>query len=174
MDRILITYYSLGGHTRGVAEEIQAATGADMDEIRDVRPRRGATGMLRALADAFLRRKPPVLAIAHDPRDYDLLVIGGPIWARRFAAPVRTFAEHYGPRAKRIAFFCTEGGNGDAPAYGDLERLSQRRPAATLTVDAAHLEPAAHRAELTRFVTGLQRPDVRGGGDLGADATIVH
>ncbi|QSX77778.1 flavodoxin family protein [Agrilutibacter solisilvae] len=112
MNDILIAYYSMGGNTRRVAEEIRAATGADMEEIREPKPRRGLRGVVGALFDATLRRRPAILAGAHAPADYDLLVIGGPIWASRLAAPVRTFAERNATQAKKVAFFCTEGGKG--------------------------------------------------------------
>jgi flavodoxin len=157
MNQILIAYYSMGGNTRRLAEEIRAATDADIDEISEPEPRRGFRGVMRALFDATLGRKPIILATEHDPADYDLLVIGGPIWARRLAAPVRTFAERYGPKAKQVAFFCTEGGKGAENGYSDLEQLSQHHAVATLTVDAGHLAPAAHRSDLGRFIAGLKR-----------------
>lgn len=157
MNKILIAYYSMGGNTRRVAEEIRAATGADIDEISEPAPRRGFKGVMRALFDATLSRKPNILDTEHNPADYDLLVIGGPIWARRLAAPVRTFAERYGPEAKQVAFFCTEGGKGAEAGYTDLEHLSQHHPVATLTVDAGHLAPAAHRSDLGHFIASLRR-----------------
>lgn len=145
----------MGGHTRRLAEEIRSATGADIEEIIEQRPRHGAWGMLRALWDASLHRKSGVLETKHNPADYDLLVLGGPIWASRLAAPVRTFAEQYGSWARRVAFFCTEGKQGADTAFADLEKLCQRAPTATLAVDAQHLAPADHRSDLDRFAACL-------------------
>ena len=159
MSRILIMYFSMGGHTQRLAEEIRSATGADIEEIIELRPRHGVGGMLRALWDASLRRKPGVLAAKHNPAEYDLLALGGPIWARHLAAPVRTFAEQYGPRAKRVAFFCTEGKQGAETAFADLEKLCQHKPVATLAVDAQHLASADHRSDFGRFVACLRREE---------------
>lgn len=160
MSSILIMFFSMGGHTRRLAEEIRSATDADIEEIIELRPRHGVRGMLRALWDASLRRKPGVLAAKHNLADYDLLALGGPIWARHLAAPVRTFAEHHGPRAKRVAFFCTEGKQGAETAFADLEKLCQHKPVATLAVDTQHLAPADHRSELGRFVACLRRGEL--------------
>lgn len=157
MSRVLIVFFSMGGHTRRLAEEIRSATGADIEEIIEQRPRHGAWGMLRALSDASLQRKSGVLAAKHNPADYDLLVLGGPIWASHLAAPVRTFAEQFGSRARRVAFFCTEGKQGADTAFAELEKLCQHKPMAALAVDAQHLEPADHRSELGRFVAWLRR-----------------
>lgn len=159
MSSTLVMFYSLGGHTQRLAEEIRSATGADIEEIIEVRPRHGMSGMLRALWDASLRRKPDVLAAKHNLADYDVLALGGPIWARHLAAPVRTFAEQYGPQAKRVAFFCTEGKQGAETAFADLEELCQHKPVATLAVDAQHLAPADHRSDLGRFVACLRREE---------------
>jgi hypothetical protein len=35
--------------------------------------------------------------------------------------------------------------------------LSQHHAVATLTVDAGHLDPAAHRSDLGHFIAGLRR-----------------
>lgn len=167
MKNILIVYFSMGGHTRALAEELAAATDADIEEITEVHPRHGAGGMWRALWDASWRRRTRIQPIRHDPADYDLLVLGGPIWARRLAAPVRTFAQQYGQRARAVAFFCTEGGKGADSAFGDLQRLSRRRPVVTLAVDAKHLSPPEHRSDLGRFVAYLMRGAVGGDADAG-------
>jgi flavodoxin len=162
MNDILIVYYSMGGHTRRLAEELGEAIGGDVEEIVEVRPRAGLPGMLRAVVDATLHRMPAVLAPRRDVAAYRLLVLGGPIWASRLAAPVRTFAQAHGRRAQRIAFFCTEGGRGGEQAFADLARLCGREPVATLVVDEKHLDPAAHRGDLGRFSAHLARERTAG------------
>lgn len=158
--RALIAYYSMTGNTRKIADEIRDAMDPDvqveLEEIREPRPRRGVPGVARALVDALLRREPPLAPVSHNPRDYDLLVLGGPIWAGRMASPVRSYARLYGSRAPQVAFFCTEGGNGADRAFAEIEDICHRPPRATLVVDARHLEPAAHRSALSRFTTTAQ------------------
>lgn len=152
---ILVAYYSMSGHTRGIANEIRDVTGAELEEIGEPRPRHGFTGVMRALFDGVARRTAPILVASHDPADYDLLVLGGPVWAGRMAAPVRTYAKRYGASAPHVAFFCTEGGRGAESAFADLEKLCQHPPEATLVVDAAHLPAVEHHVALTRFVSSL-------------------
>lgn len=151
----LIAYYSMSGHTRSLANEIRNATGAELEEIRERRPRHGFSGVMRALFDAVARRTPPILAASHNPADYELLVIGGPVWAGRMAAPVRSYAQRYGARAPHVAFFCTEGGRGADTAFADLEKLCQKPPDATLVVDAAHLPVVKHAVPLSSFASRL-------------------
>lgn len=151
----LIAYYSMTGHTRDIATELRRATGADIEEIAEPKPRHGFTGVVRALIDSIARRTPPIVTAHRDPANYDLLLIGGPVWAGRMAAPVRTYAERYGVKAPRVAFFCTEGGSGAEKAFADLEQLCQHRPEATLVIDAAHLPAVEHHAALGQFTQTL-------------------
>lgn len=155
--RTLIAYYSMSGHTRQVAQELCTFFEADLEEIREPHRRHGFTGVLRSLLDAGLHRMPEILPPEHDPADYDLLVLGGPIWAGRLAAPLRGYARRHGVRAKHIAFFCTEGGRGSETGFADLSQLSQHDPLATLAIDAEHLPPVNHRGELGRFVALARR-----------------
>ena len=154
---ILVAFYSMSGNTRAIADEIRGALGADIAEIREPRTRHGVGGAVRALFDAVLRRQPPILPIDRDPARYDMLVLGGPVWGGRMAAPVRTFAKQYATQVPHVAFFCTEGGRGADTAFADLETLCAHAPKATLVVDGKHLEPAHHRAELGHFASCMGR-----------------
>jgi flavodoxin len=158
--RTLIAYYSMTGNTQKLADEIRTAVGidADLEQIREPRPRRGLSGVLRALFDTATRREPPIEPITRYPADYDLLMLGGPIWAGRIAAPVRTYAHRYGTQAPEVAFFCTEGGSSTAQSFAELEQLCRHAPKAILAVDAKHLEPDAHHEELMRFASCTQSP----------------
>lgn len=153
--RILVCYYSMTGNTRRLAEEIAQATGAPLEEIAEPRPRRGLTGVLRALFDALTRRQPPLLPGRTDPATVDLLLLGGPIWAQRLASPVRTYAARHAGRAPRVAFFCTQGGKGAEAAFAELETLCGHARVAALVVDARHLDRAAHADALRDFVAQL-------------------
>jgi len=155
MPGTLVAYYSLSGNTRRIANEIRNATDADIEEIGEITPRQGMGGTLRALVDAVTRRTPPILVADHNPADYDLLIIGGPVWAGRVASPVRTYAKRYGAQAPHVAFFCTEGGRGAESAFTDLQDLCQRAPDATLVVDAEHLPDIEHHVALSLFTSQI-------------------
>lgn len=154
--RVLLTYYSMTGHTKALVEEIRTALEADVEEIREPHVRRGFGGMLRALFDAVARREPSIEAPRHDPAIYDVLAMGGPVWAARMASPLRSYAHRHADRAQRVAFFCTEGGRGAEQAFDDLATLCGKKPEATLAVDAQHLSPETHRDTLHRFVDQLR------------------
>ena len=157
MTSTLIAYYSMSGYTRAIANELRDAIGAEVDIEEIVEPHRrlGFGGVMRAVFDAISRRAPPIVSPAHDPSKYDLVVLGGPVWAGRMAAPVRRYAQQYGSSAQHVAFFCTEGAKGADTAFADLEELCHHSPEATLVVDADPLPGEAHQAELCRFTSRL-------------------
>ena len=123
MTRTLVAYYSMSGNTRALANEISTKLGADLEEITEPTPRHGAIGMARAMFDALLHRSPPIAPTTHDPARYDVLLIGGPVWAGHIASPMRSFAARYGPSAAHVAFFCTESGHGAEGAFAELEQV---------------------------------------------------
>jgi menaquinone-dependent protoporphyrinogen IX oxidase len=43
----------------------------------------------------------------YNPSDYDLVIIGPPIWTSRVSTPVRTYIEENKAKFKRAAYFCT-------------------------------------------------------------------
>ena len=155
--RVLVCYYSMTGNTRRLAQELQRALGAEIEELGELRPRRGLVGVIRALFDALTRRTPPLAPIRHDPGALDLLVLGGPIWAGRLAAPVRTYAAAHARKAHRVALFCTEGSRGSDMAFADLEMLCGRERIASLVVDASHLDTGAYGDRLGDFVKALRQ-----------------
>lgn len=155
--RTLVAFYSMSGNTRVLARELRDALNADLEEIRERSRRRGWRGMVRCLVDSVLRRTPYILPAIPDPAHYDLVVIGGPVWAGRLAAPVRSFAQRYGQAAPCVAFFSTQEKASNPAAFDDLARLCQRIPVVTLAVDARHLGLSAHAAELKRFTARLRQ-----------------
>ena len=157
MANILIAYYSMTGRTRPIAKEICRAMAADIEEIREPRRRESLAGIWRALIDAVTRRSTPILIPVNDPANYDIVVVGGPIWAGRMASPVRAYAKRHLKQAPQVAFFCTAGGRKADAAFADLQRLCESAPRATWLVDVNHLEPEAHRAELAHFVAQIRR-----------------
>jgi len=151
--RKLVAFYSLTGHTRQLAQDIARTCGAQLEEIREPRLRRGFTGELRSLTDSMLRRTPAIRAPEHDPAQFELLMLGGPVWAGRVASPVRTYARQYGARARRVAFFCTYDSDGASEALQDLANLCGHRPGAVLAVPAHALVSGAYEADVIRFVS---------------------
>jgi flavodoxin len=132
--RTLVVYYSRTGTTRELATAIAQALGADVEEIVDPTPRAGLLGYLASGFDSVTQREAPIRPRARDPRDYDLVVVGTPVWAGNMSSPVRAYLAAARGRLPAAAFFCTMGGRGSERAFLEMEKLSGARPAAVLAM----------------------------------------
>ncbi|MFL0245597.1 flavodoxin family protein [Candidatus Clostridium stratigraminis] len=73
--------------------------------------------------DSSQNRLAVIKPTIYNPSDYDLVIIGSPIWASRVSTPVRTYIEENKATFKRIALFCTALGDVNDKAWQDIEAL---------------------------------------------------
>lgn len=109
---VLIAYFSWGGNTRGIAEEIQAQTGADMFEIQLVEPYSTDynTVLEQAQQDQNAQARPELSTHVEDMEQYDTILLGYPNWWASIPMPVASFLEEYDFTGKTIVPFCSHGG----------------------------------------------------------------
>ena len=153
--KTLVVYFSRSGHTRQVAGEIAKLCGADLAPIRELQGRHGVGGYLRSIWQAVRHVGPPVIPAVRDPADYDLVIIGSPIWAMQLAPPVRSYTRLHAAKFKHVAFFCTEGGSGHENAFAELAAICGKQPVATLVVNEQQLSEPAHSEPLRGFMASL-------------------
>ena len=110
--RVLIAYFSWGGNTRGVAEEIARQTGADLFEIRMVHPYSDDynTVLNEAQRDQNAQARPELLTHVENMEQYDTILLGYPNWWASIPMPVASFLEEYDFSGKTIIPFCSHGG----------------------------------------------------------------
>jgi flavodoxin len=131
---MLILFYSLSGNTRAVANALAQEFGADIEEIRCNRYSRGFFGLVRAAYDSWTGRRSPIAPLQHGLGHYDVVLIGGPIWAFHPAPPLRALVRREASQMARVGFFLTHGGSAGEKSLRELERLTGKAPIATLLV----------------------------------------
>jgi flavodoxin len=130
--KILVVFYSRGGNTRAVAEEFKRKFHADVEEVIDTRNRKGILGYILAGRDAATNRLTVIKSTKYNPADYDLVIIGSPVWASRVSTPIRTYIEQNKNKFNKLAFFCTAGGSVGDKTWSDLKSLCGVDPEFTL------------------------------------------
>ncbi len=171
--RVLVTYYSRTGTTRDVAFAIREELGCEIEPIVDRTDRQGLLGWLRSGYDATFARGAHLEPIRRTLEDYDLVVVGTPVWNASVSSPVRTFLHTHASSIRAVAFFCTYGGSGAARALLQMQEICGQTPIATFTVRedavahadfpskvrayAAALEPSSVD-ERAAVIRGLRRP----------------
>lgn len=109
---VLIAYFSWGGNTRGVAEEIERQTGADLFEITLVEPYSEDydTVLDEAQRDQKEQARPKLKSHVENMEDYDMILLGYPNWWASIPMPIASFLEEYDFSGKTILPFCSHGG----------------------------------------------------------------
>lgn len=110
--KVLIAYFSWGGNTKGIAEEIQSQTGADLFEITMVNPYSSDynTVLDEAQRDQNAQARPKLATHVKNMDEYDIVMIGYPNWWASIPMPVASFLEEYDFSDKTILPFCSHGG----------------------------------------------------------------
>lgn len=115
--KVLIVYFSATGNTKAVAEKISEKIQADLYEIVPKEPYSSddlnySNDNCRAnqeMKDPDSR--PEISGDIIDVSDYDVIMIGYPIWWSTMPRIINTFLDTYDLSGKVIMPFCTSGGS---------------------------------------------------------------
>lgn len=111
--KAIIIYYSLTGKTALVATTAAKVLDADVRRIDEVKIRKIPSvyffGSLAAMTNKSSRIKP----LDFNVDNYDLILVGSPVWAGKPAPAVNTFIAETAFKGKDVVTFCT--------AFGDLK-----------------------------------------------------
>lgn len=128
--RTLILYCSRSGNTQRVAREIADQTGGEVLEVVPAEPyEEGYDAMLaraqQELAEIDRGNYPPVSTVVERFDDYDLLIVGYPIWYGSMATPMQSFLHEHAAKlsGKRVALFATSGSSGMAASVAEARAL---------------------------------------------------
>ncbi|PJM72915.1 flavodoxin [Bifidobacterium primatium] len=154
--RMLVTYFSATGTTRGVAERLVRAIGADLKEIVPAQPYTAAdvdwrdTGS-RSSVEHRDRGMRPALAEPIDVEPYDVVFVGYPLWWETAPRVVRTFLESEDWTGRTIVTFATSG---SSTRGADGVQLHDSAPAARW-VPGRRIAASESEARLAKWVDGL-------------------
>ncbi|MFW9948004.1 MAG: flavodoxin family protein [Candidatus Odinarchaeota archaeon] len=114
MKRILVVYYSLTGNTKFIAEHISNALNADIEEVKPIKelnPESGSKYFWGGMK-AKMKTKPKLNDLIHNPLEYDLIIIGTPVWAWTLSPPIRSYCSEFELKDKNVALWTCSGGDG--------------------------------------------------------------
>ncbi len=150
--KILIVYYSRTGATKKVAETLKRELNADIEEVQDIKNRMGFLGYLFAGRDATFGSLTDIKEVTKNPTEYDIVIVGTPIWAWNVTPAVRTYLTKFKGQFKKIAFFCTEGGSGGARAFLEMEKICGLKPQVTLELTTREIIKNKYLEKVKNFI----------------------
>ena len=126
MSKTLVAFFSASGVTKGAAQRLAGAIGADLYEIKPaVAYTRADLNWMDKKSRSTVEMNDPACRPALADRDadipsYDRIFLGFPIWWYTAPSIIRTFLESYDFTGKTIVLFATSGGSGLGLAAEDL------------------------------------------------------
>ena len=129
MNKKLVIYYSFEGSTKFIAQTIAQTLKADLLELKPVKEihSKGFMKYFWGGRQVVMKIKPPLETLDKNPNDYDVIIIGTPVWAWSFAPPLLTFFSQIKLTNKKIALFCChEGQSGKTLAKMEKKLLGNQ------------------------------------------------
>lgn len=123
--RPLVIIYSMTGNTRLVGQLLATELDAPMVEISCRRYEGGFLGHLLQAWDIF-RGGRPTIGMPSDLYldSFDLLIVGGPVWAGRPAPPLRSLVERAKHHGRLVVFLTCSGTSKRFPGEKALDEIS--------------------------------------------------
>jgi flavodoxin len=168
--KTLLVYYSRTGNTRRLAEAIAHELRCDVEEIHDTRARLGFIEFLKSCIEALRGHHADIEAVQHNPKAYDLIVIGTPVWAASVSTPIRAYLGAYSGGFPDVAFFCTLGHQGSSSTFLEMQKLVGKPPLACCAVIASQIAANGFQPQVTQFVDELAAHKKVGAADQPAGA----
>ncbi len=128
--KILVAYFSATGNTEGVAQTLADGLGADLYEIVPEQPytdedlNYGSSQSRSSVEMNDPASRPAISGAVENLEQYDVVLIGYPIWWGEAPRIVSTFIESYDFSGKTLAAFCTSGGSGFGSSDSALRSAS--------------------------------------------------
>ena len=145
--KTLIVYYSRTNVTKGIANEIQSLLDCDIEEITDDGKYDGKLGFLKGGMNATMGRASDINPISKDPADYDLVIIGTPVWSSNMATPIFTYLIQNKDKIKNMASFCTCMGGGYDKALEKIAEVSGKQQISTMFLTSKDIDNPSEKID---------------------------
>ncbi len=157
--KILVVFYSRSGNTKKIAESISESLNCDIEEIVDTEKRGGIIGYIKSGYEAFRGKSSKIKDPKNDVTQYDLVIIGTPVWAGKMSVPVRTYITQNHAKFGNMAFFSTAGGTNFDSTFSDMKEVSGTSPIAEIGVRTKEVQDGSYKPKVAEFITKIQRSD---------------
>lgn len=157
MGKNLVAYFSASGVTKGVAEKLANAAGAELFEIVPKQPYTDQdlnwnNKQSRSSVEMNDRScRPWISTTISNIGQYDCIFLGFPVWWYREPSIIDTFLEAYDFSGKTIIPFCTSGGSGLGETVESIRSLAKEANVR----DGKRFSSGVSEEELKTWVSGM-------------------
>ncbi|HWS48845.1 MAG TPA: hypothetical protein VN174_02255 [Candidatus Methanoperedens sp.] len=152
--KTLVVFYSRTGNTKKMGQLIAKKLDADLDEIIDNKNRKGILGFIFGGRDA-LREYLTDISFSKNPSNYDLVIVGTPVWAGSSTPAFRTYLTENKNIIKKAAVFVTSGGDTVAKTVTVFEKITGKNCLASVGWTNAEINQNNIDTKLNNFVNSF-------------------
>lgn len=155
--RVLVVYYSRTGVTKKLALKLSKKFDADLCEITCPRYTLGVFSYFKAGYDSVTHRLPAITTSENIYHNYDLVLIGSPIWTSYPALPIRSFLDSQPALPENIGLFFSYGGHSlPEKAISHIEKTLGRPVTGALAIQNKIVRQDAYDNQLNNYVRKLK------------------
>ncbi len=150
--KYLVIYYSRTGTTANIAEILVEKMDASIEKLIESRDRSGVLGYLKSGWEALREKSPQIEGTVNDPAQFDMIIIGTPVWAGNMAPAVRTYIKKYNREIKNYALFCTYKGSGAEKTFSKIEKLFSEKAVAKMDIIDKEINKGSYKHKIEEFI----------------------
>lgn len=156
--KILVAYFSATNNTEGIAKKLAEAISADIYEITPEKPYTDADldyGNKDSRSSVEMNdpsARPAISGKVANMDQYDVVLIGYPIWWGEAPRIMSTFIESYDFSGKTLAAFCTSASSG----FGNSDSVLRSAAKTAVWREGIRFSTAASSDDLLAWVNGLR------------------
>ena len=138
--KTLVIFYSLEGNCALIADILKSSLNAEVLEIKlqDERKRSRFGKFFWALSLTFSKKKIALKPYTVNIENYDLIILGAPVWAGAPAPIMASFLDQTKITGKKTGLFCTHGGG----VRNALEKFETLLPGNTIAGKIDFVNPS--------------------------------
>lgn len=155
--KILVAFYSRTGLTKKLALSLADKIGAEVEEIIDQNPRSGVLGYIVSGREAISKKLAKIDAPRLNPGDYDLVIIGTPLWAGTMSSPIRAYLDQFKGVFKAAAFFTTQQAGAQERVFTILSDFIGIKPLATMSVLSKEVVRGDYQEKINDFINQYEK-----------------
>jgi flavodoxin len=134
-----------------IAKTISEFIECDMEEIVEKDKRKGIIGYIKSGYQASRGKIDHIEDSKYELSDYDLLIIGTPVWAGKMSIPVRTYLNKNKNKIPLLACFCTAGRSGIENTIEDMGNYVNITPLASFGVKSSDIKDGTYKNIIEKF-----------------------
>ncbi|MAG02846.1 hypothetical protein CMI42_05910 [Candidatus Pacearchaeota archaeon] len=153
--KILIVYYSRHNHTKIVGDLIGKLLKGVVEEIIDIKDRSHLINWEKSVFDEELRTPTKIKPMKSNPKDFDLVIVGSPIW-HGITPALRAYLKQNKGKFRKIALFTTFSASAENADYV-VEKLSGKKPISVLGVQDRQIWMGEHKRLIREFCERVKK-----------------